>query len=456
MKKTLFTDVQTSFDECKSLNCTSEYECFLRRPKDNCLDPWCTHQPDCMLTIEEELISKYCYGWICPPGQKCVVRILDSCKGFNCTIERSCRASSVSASAGRSTNDEVVELSPARRTLVQPERESTRQEVERRTNTQTNYPIMGKKPPLPVTSTRRQSTRHTTTTKHRLEVSPTNQQIGTTKSNLIEPLEPSTTNEGKIFQSSTSPATLPIDGKTEPTTSHDTERSEMPRKIYITTDDALPPPIMLEDINFFEQGYPIWIKNDPYRTLEMKDKDGWIYHAPQEPYKILLPPYEPVILVEDARKQFLPFFTGAFFTDLFNGDTLLPLPEITSADIEELKTDNTPTIADDKTANYTNDSKIVEMENIKTNHSDDSPNDHANFQATEKAITISPSTGDKKLDNYYDEDEWRPWYMILDYSERNEPQSSHERESKSNVATDDLYKNDSDNATFKSHNSKTK
>lgn len=134
-------------------------------------------------------------------------------------------------------------------------------------------------------------------------------------------------------KSSTSPATLPIDGKTEPTTSHDTERSEMPRKIYITTDDALPPPIMLEDINFFEQGYPIWIKNDPYHTLEMKDKDGWIYHAPQEPYKILLPPYEPVILVEDARKQFLPFFTGAFFTDLFNGDTLLPLPEITSAGI---------------------------------------------------------------------------------------------------------------------------
>lgn len=89
---------------------------------------------------------------------------------------------------------------------------------------------------------------------------------------------------------------------------------------------------MLEDINFIGQGYPIWIKNDPYRSLEAKDEDGWGYHAPQEPYKILLPPYEPVILVEDTkrREQFLTFFTDEF-DRLFNEATLISLPEITSA-----------------------------------------------------------------------------------------------------------------------------
>lgn len=47
----LFADVQTWFDKCRSLNCASEYECFLRRPENNCLDSWCTHMPDCMFTI---------------------------------------------------------------------------------------------------------------------------------------------------------------------------------------------------------------------------------------------------------------------------------------------------------------------------------------------------------------------------------------------------------------------
>ena len=101
--------------------------------------------------------------------------------------------------------------------------------------------------------------------------------------------------------------------------SRDTDKLETPKKIYITTNE-FPLPMMLEDINFFDQGYPIWIKNNPYRSWKVKDEEGWRYHAPQEPYKILLPPYEPVILVEDLGKrgQFLPFFTDAFFTDFFS------------------------------------------------------------------------------------------------------------------------------------------
>jgi len=114
--------------------------------------------------------------------------------------------------------------------------------------------------------------------------------------------------------------------------SRDTDKLETSKKIYITTNE-FPFPMMLEDINFFDQGYPIWIKNNPYRSW--KDEEGWRYHAPQEPYKILLPPYEPVILVEDIGKrgQFLPFFTDAFFTDFFSEVASIPLPEITLAGI---------------------------------------------------------------------------------------------------------------------------
>ncbi|XP_077255947.1 uncharacterized protein LOC143893934 isoform X2 [Temnothorax americanus] len=456
-------DVQTWFDTCKGLNCASEYECFLRRPENNCLDSWCTHTPDCTLTLEDELISKYCYGWICPPGQKCIVRIVDSCKGFNCTIERSCRASSVS-SAKRNTNNEIAEQPPARRTLVQTERELIRQELERRTNTQTSYPITEKKPTLG-TSTLKENIRRTTPTKYKIEISQTPQQIATTKSNLIiESLEsstnepystlphpqsrlnydkPSTIEEDKVFQGSTFPATLPTDENAKPTMSRDMERLEA-TKIYIATDDTLPLPVMLEHINFLGQGYPIWIKNDPYRSLEVKDENGWRYQAPQEPYKILLPPYEPVILVEDAkrRRQFLPFFNDAL-DHLFNEAALISLTETTPTDIGDTRTDSTSTIADDKIAKYTNGSTIVEIENIEKNNSNDSSDDRASFPAIEKTNTAPPSIRDKELDNYYDNYEWQPWYMMHDYLERNEPQST-EQGSKSSIAdlaTDDSCKN---------------
>ncbi|KYN01695.1 Glucose dehydrogenase [acceptor] [Cyphomyrmex costatus] len=477
-------DIQTWFDKCRSLNCASEYECFLRRPENNCRDQWCTHTPDCTLTVEDELISKYCYGWICPRSQKCVVRIVDSCKGFNCTIERSCRASSVSSTTRNTTNNEVSKQSTTRRTLMQAERELIQQELQKRTN----YPIISKQSTVPVTSTRRQTIHYTTSTilkmiilqsklnantfllhltcvslyrKQGTEVSLSHQQITTMKSNLITESstnehstlpyprfrlnydKPVAINDGKVFQGSSSPATELADGKTEPTISYDTDKLETPRKIYITTNDEFPLPMILKDINFFDQGYPIWIKNDPYRSWEAKDEDGWRYHAPQEPYKILLPPYEPVILVEDMGKrgQFLPFFTDAFFTDLFNEAASIPLPEITPADIGNSRTDSTSTIAD-KTVDYTNSSTIAKQENIKTNHTDESPNDHRSFPMTEETSTASLNIRDKeKLDNY-DDYEWRPWFH--DYLERNEPRSSREQESNvADVAIDNLCKNDS-------------
>lgn len=57
---------------------------------------------------EDELISKHCRGWICPRMQKCVVRIVGSCKGFNCIIERSCRPSNVFSNSSTKHDDNKV------------------------------------------------------------------------------------------------------------------------------------------------------------------------------------------------------------------------------------------------------------------------------------------------------------------------------------------------------------
>lgn len=133
--------------------------------------------------------------------------------------------------------------------------------------------------------------------------------------------------------------TLPVEEKTESTTSRDVKGLEIPKKIYIASKDALPLPMVLEGINFIGQDYPtIWIKNDSYHTvlLEIKNENGdaWGYHAP-EPYKILLPPYEPVILIEDTRErgQFFPFFTYPFDDPFNEAAVLISLPEITSIGI---------------------------------------------------------------------------------------------------------------------------
>lgn len=62
-----------------------------------------------LLFAEDELISKYCRGWICPRSQKCVVRIVGFCKGFNCTVERSCRMFTISSvQHNANTSDKVI------------------------------------------------------------------------------------------------------------------------------------------------------------------------------------------------------------------------------------------------------------------------------------------------------------------------------------------------------------
>lgn len=137
------------------------------------------------------------------------------------------------------------------------------------------------------------------------------------------------------MSSATFPANLLVEERTESTTSRDMKQLEIQKEIYIASKDALSLPMVLEGINFIRQNYPIWIKNDSYRTvlLEIKDENGdaWGYHTPQEPYKILLPPYEPVILIEDTRErgQFFPFFTYPFN----EAAALISLPEITSIGI---------------------------------------------------------------------------------------------------------------------------
>ncbi|XP_046737986.1 uncharacterized protein LOC124406589 [Diprion similis] len=90
-------DVQAWHGRCRSLGCPSEYECFLRRPPDNCpsSDP-CKHTPDCTSTnVNEVPVSQGCRGWICPRNQECSVIIQDSCKlengTENCETTRVCR-----------------------------------------------------------------------------------------------------------------------------------------------------------------------------------------------------------------------------------------------------------------------------------------------------------------------------------------------------------------------------
>lgn len=112
----------------------------------------------------------------------------------------------------------------------------------------------------------------------------------------------------------------------------------MLKQIYIASDDVLPLPVVLEGVNFVGQGYPTWIKNELQRSVPSgarndKKDGGWRYHALQEPYRILLPPYEPVILVKDTRRGYLlPFLTYAF-DHPFNETALISSTEIMSRGI---------------------------------------------------------------------------------------------------------------------------
>ncbi|XP_070155151.1 uncharacterized protein [Polyergus mexicanus] len=440
-------DVQTWFDECRSLNCTSEYECFLRR---SCFDSWCLHTPDCTLTVEDVLISKYCHGWICPQSQKCIVQIIGSCKGFDCTIERSCRTIMIS-SVQHDANDKVVEQPPIRKTLAQMESELIRQEQEKKMNLQTSYPITGEKSTL-TTLMQRSSLHHTTSTKFETEISLTHQQAATTRnlitksfesstdqSDLTPPYSQSWWNYNKLStnnsievlsNNATFSPSLPVEENIELTTSRDTKRLETPKKIYVASNDALPIPIVFEGINFVGQNYSIWIKDDPISSeIEDEDDDAW---EPQGPYRILLPPYAPVTR---ERGQLFPFFSNAFDRSFNEATALIFLPEITFIGIHALNTtaskDNISTIVDNKFGKYINDPSSY----------------YTNFPAKEKTNTIPPNIHEES-DNHYDDYGQRLRFMIHDYLKRYESQSTHKQEFKSNVvdsAIDHSCKNNSDN-----------
>ncbi|XP_063978678.1 uncharacterized protein LOC135163297 [Diachasmimorpha longicaudata] len=84
-------EVHVWMDRCKSLGCVSEYECFLRRPPENCQPQLCQHTPDCIATTEKELLaSEKCNGWVCPTGQQCAYQVQSPCTNENCRVIRSC------------------------------------------------------------------------------------------------------------------------------------------------------------------------------------------------------------------------------------------------------------------------------------------------------------------------------------------------------------------------------
>ncbi|XP_072754120.1 uncharacterized protein [Anoplolepis gracilipes] len=238
---------------------------------------------------------------------------------------------------------------------------------------------------------------------------------------------------------------LPVKEKNESTTPCNGKKLEMP-KIFIAGNYTIPLLMMLKGINLIGQNnYPIWINKDRTTSLEIKDEnvDAWGYLPPQEPHRILLPPYEPVILVENMkeREQFFPFFTYAFDRPFNEAADLRFLPETSPIDRTVASKDISTIV--DKVGNYIKDSAIVEVENFKTNYFDDSSDYYMTFSAMEKTNTIS-SNIHKESNNYYDDYEWRPWFMIHDYLERNKPQSVRKRELKSSVvesATDNSYQN---------------
>ncbi|XP_050459547.1 uncharacterized protein LOC126855727 [Cataglyphis hispanica] len=381
-------DVQILFDECRSLNCTSEYECFLRR-KEYCSNPWCPHVSDCALTIEDVLISKYCYGWICPRSQKCIVRIVGPCKGFNCIIQRSCRTIMTSSdeptltTSTQSLRHTTATILDTEDSLTHRQAATTRNLITKSFKTSTNQPDLT----LPYS-----------------QFWWNYNKLSTNNSTDVIKI---TSKLADLSNDATSPAGLPVEEKIELTTSGDTKRLEMP-KIYIASNNTLPLPMVFEDIKFLGN-YPIWIKNDPYPIspdIDDEDNDAW---EPQEPHRILLPPYVPVVI---GRGQFLPVFINTFDRPFNEATALISLPELTFIDTK----DNISTIIDNKMDKYINDSSSY----------------YTNFSAMRKTNTIPPNIHEES-DNYYYDYEQGLLFMIHDLK-RSESESTHEQEFKSSIA----------------------
>ncbi|XP_033218254.1 uncharacterized protein LOC117173722 [Belonocnema kinseyi] len=84
------SDAVAWFTKCKELGCLSEYECFLRRPINNCTNAPCKHSPDCTLPPEKDS-NENCRGWVCPNNQVCLAQVLEPCKLNFCQVSRTCK-----------------------------------------------------------------------------------------------------------------------------------------------------------------------------------------------------------------------------------------------------------------------------------------------------------------------------------------------------------------------------
>ncbi|XP_076643635.1 uncharacterized protein LOC143353926 isoform X2 [Halictus rubicundus] len=82
-------DVHIWFNKCRSLSCSSEFDCFLRKPESTCSDPPCKHTTDC-ITAADEVENAHCRGWICPRMHKCVAKTVAPCESYNCDVNRTC------------------------------------------------------------------------------------------------------------------------------------------------------------------------------------------------------------------------------------------------------------------------------------------------------------------------------------------------------------------------------
>ncbi|XP_033322643.2 uncharacterized protein LOC117218408 isoform X1 [Megalopta genalis] len=105
-------DVHTWFGECRSLGCSSEFDCFLRRPRNTCSNPPCKHTTDCITAAENEMADEHCRGWICPRKHKCVAETVTSCESNNCNVNRTCIAipQNNSSFARRSLSNEDINV----------------------------------------------------------------------------------------------------------------------------------------------------------------------------------------------------------------------------------------------------------------------------------------------------------------------------------------------------------
>ncbi|XP_012266966.2 uncharacterized protein LOC105692378 isoform X1 [Athalia rosae] len=112
-------DVQMWHTRCRKLECPSEYECFVRRPPENCSSTeTCAYTSDCMTAnVHEFSPHQNCPGWVCPRHQTCVSTVPKSCDtkaGIdNCQAKRTCRGLFSANDATSSSSPNLISSTPA-------------------------------------------------------------------------------------------------------------------------------------------------------------------------------------------------------------------------------------------------------------------------------------------------------------------------------------------------------